>query len=181
MKASLLIMLLGFLLFGSALTAGAVTTGPDGPPTTQERVDPKVPFYGAWLKSAFAKTAVVGTSFADQTRSSRAEQRLERRVRRKLGVDDDNREGLAIASFALGIAGLIILIGGIAIGTGFAFVGLAPSILAIVLGAIALRRHKEGYVVNRGLATSGLVLGIIGAVLMILLGVIVLAIAAAWG
>jgi hypothetical protein len=68
------------------------------------------------------------------------------------------QRGLSIASLALGAGGLVF---------GWAFVGL-PSIAAVVLGHLALRREPEG----RSLAVPGLVLGYVGIAAAVGLGVL---------
>jgi Domain of unknown function (DUF4190) len=65
---------------------------------------------------------------------------------------------LSTTSLALGAGGLVF---------GWAFLGL-PSIAAIVLGHLALRREPEG----RSLATTGLVLGYVGVAAALGLGVL---------
>ena len=66
--------------------------------------------------------------------------------------------GLSIAALALGAGGLVF---------GWAFLGL-PSLAAVVLGHLALRREPEG----RSLAVTGLVLGYVGIAAVVGLGVL---------
>jgi hypothetical protein len=58
--------------------------------------------------------------------------------------------GLGVASLVLGIVGVI------------SFGSLIPSLLALIFGAISLKRYREGYHDSKGIAKAGLILGIIG-------------------
>lgn len=75
--------------------------------------------------------------------------------------ESDEGSGLGIASLVLAIAGILALIGSIAVGllTGLSAALIAFSALAglaaIILGAIGLRRSRKGF------SIAGLVLGII--------------------
>ncbi|HUY09185.1 MAG TPA: DUF4190 domain-containing protein [Candidatus Dormibacteraeota bacterium] len=71
--------------------------------------------------------------------------------------------GLAVAGFVLGITSVIFCWWGI-----FALVQV---ILAITFSAIGRGHAKQG-APHRGLATAGLVLGIIGAVLYLMIGLL---------
>jgi hypothetical protein len=71
------------------------------------------------------------------------------------------------ATTPLSIAALVTGIGGIVFG--WAFVGV-PSIAAVVLGHLALRREPEG----RRLALPGLILGYVGIAGAVLLVVLIL-------
>jgi hypothetical protein len=64
--------------------------------------------------------------------------------------------GMAIASLVLGILGILSI------------PYLVLSLLAIIFGAISLRRYNEGYHDRKGMAKAGLILGIIGAALTVL-------------
>lgn len=67
--------------------------------------------------------------------------------------------GLSMASLILGVAGLLV---------GWGFLGV-PSIVAVVLGHLALRREPEG----RTLAVGGLALGYVGIAVGLVLGVLI--------
>lgn len=79
-------------------------------------------------------------------------------------------EGMAVASLVMGILGVI--------GVWTILLGLPFAILAIIFGSIARKRYNEGYHDRRGLATAGLVLGILGAVLPIAIFSIIIS---TWG
>jgi flagellar biosynthesis protein FlhB len=70
-----------------------------------------------------------------------------------------------ITSLVLGIIGIIAC---------FFLVGIIFSALAIIFGAIQRKRNPNG------IATAGIVLGIIGAVLVFLIGIIVVGIMATY-
>ena len=76
-----------------------------------------------------------------------------------------NRNGLGIAALVLGLVGLV---GGFII----PFSGLG-SILAIIFGAIGLKRVKRGEANNRGMALAGLWLGIAGIALSFIVVVVI--------
>lgn len=76
-----------------------------------------------------------------------------------------NRNGLGIAALVLGLVGLV---GGFII----PFSGLG-SILAIIFGAIGLKRVKRGEASNRGMALAGLWLGIAGVALSFIVVVVI--------
>ena len=76
-----------------------------------------------------------------------------------------NRNGLGIAALILGLIGLL---GGFII----PFSGLG-SILAIIFGAIGLKRVKRGEANNRGMALAGLWLGIAGVALGFIVVVVI--------
>ena len=63
--------------------------------------------------------------------------------------------GMAVAALVLGIIGIPSLF------------FLVPSVLAIIFGAISLKRYKEGYHDAKGMAMAGLILGIVGASLFV--------------
>ena len=69
--------------------------------------------------------------------------------------------GLAVASLVLGIVGVLTL--------GY----LIPSILAVIFGAISLKRYREGYHDRKKMALAGLILGIVGvAAALVILGIL---------
>ena len=76
-----------------------------------------------------------------------------------------NKNGLGIAALVLG---LVCLLGGSTI----PFFGLG-SILAIIFGAIGLKRVKRGEASNRGMALAGLWLGIAGVALSFIVVVVI--------
>jgi len=73
------------------------------------------------------------------------------------------QNGLGIAAMILGIVGFFLA---------FIVIGIIPAVLALIFGIIGVRRAKRGTASNRGQATSGLVLGIIGIVVAIAMGVV---------
>lgn len=70
-------------------------------------------------------------------------------------------QGMSIAALVLGVLGILL---------GWSMLG-APSIAAIVLGHLALRREPAG----RSLATTGLVLGYVGVAIGLLVGIFLIA------
>lgn len=69
------------------------------------------------------------------------------------------KNGLGIASLVLGILALL---------TGFFLIGGLLGLIAIVLGIIALGRVKRGEADNRGMALAGIITGALGLLLTIL-------------
>jgi hypothetical protein len=70
---------------------------------------------------------------------------------------------MAVAALVLGITGIV-----------FCFLGLltlAQVVLAIIFGSLGIRRAGRG-ASGRGLALTGLVLGIVGAVLYLIIGAV---------
>jgi len=65
---------------------------------------------------------------------------------------------MGTASLIMGILGVIIL-------------PIVFSVLAIIFGSIGIGRANRGEATNKGVATTGLVLGIIGIVLGLIIGV----------
>lgn len=78
-------------------------------------------------------------------------------TRIKPNSDKESSYGLSIASLVLGILAFMLPFG----------LGLVSGILAIVFGAIGLKRIRTGGK-GRGMAISGLILGIVAVVLIIL-------------
>ncbi len=76
-----------------------------------------------------------------------------------------NKNGLGVAALVLGLVGLL---GGFII----PFSGLG-SILAIIFGAIGLKRVKRGEATNRGMALWGMWLGIAGVALSFIVVVVI--------
>lgn len=72
------------------------------------------------------------------------------------------QNGMGQAALVLGIIGLFTAVLGALI---FPILFWAPSVLAVVFGAIGLRRAGQGRASNRGIALAGLVLGIGGLAL----------------
>jgi hypothetical protein len=72
-------------------------------------------------------------------------------------------EPLAVASLATGIAGLVLIC---------CFIGFLGAVAAIVTGLMARKRISEsnGTLTGEGLATAGIVLGVVGIVLGLALG-----------
>ncbi|MBF5083561.1 DUF4190 domain-containing protein [Quadrisphaera sp. INWT6] len=66
---------------------------------------------------------------------------------------------------ALGIAALVL--GVLALLTGFFIIGGLFGLVAIVLGIIGSRRAKRGLATNRGMAITGIILGVIGVLLTV--------------
>ena len=69
-------------------------------------------------------------------------------------------EPMALASFALGVAGFVLSL---------CCVGLPLGLIAVGLGAVALTRIKPEGPRGKGLAIAGIVLGILGPLLYIAL------------
>jgi hypothetical protein len=69
---------------------------------------------------------------------------------------------MAIAGFVTGLLGLILSIIPILF-----YAGIVLDVVGIVLGAIGRSRAKEPGVPHRGLATAGLVMGIVGLIVFI--------------
>lgn len=71
-------------------------------------------------------------------------------------VSTGSANGLAVASFVLGVVGLFIQL-----------FGILP-VLAIVFGVMARRRIASGASGSSGLAMAGIVLGVIGIVILVI-------------
>ena len=69
--------------------------------------------------------------------------------------------GLAIASMVLGIVGLVTFC--------ISFITIPCSLLAIILGAVAMRKIKSHKLKGQGMAIAGLVCGIIAMVFWVLI------------
>lgn len=69
---------------------------------------------------------------------------------------------MAVAGFVTGLLGLILSIIPILF-----YAGIVLDVVGIVLGAIGRSRAKEPGVPHRGLATAGLVMGIVGIIVFI--------------
>lgn len=74
-------------------------------------------------------------------------------------VRTDTQNGFGIAALVLGIVGLAL---------GWGTLGI-PSILAIIFGAIGIRKANEGVATNKPMAQWGMWLGIVGVALGVLL------------
>lgn len=74
----------------------------------------------------------------------------------------NEKNTLATAGMILGITGIVTVIIPLFIGL---FLGVPQAVLAIVFGALGLSRSKTKNGLGRSAATTGLVLGIIGAAL----------------
>jgi hypothetical protein len=72
------------------------------------------------------------------------------------GAPQQMRNGLGIAGMVLGIISVVLFI--------LSWIAALIGILAIVFGAIGRSRVKKGQASNKGQATAGLVLGIIGTI-----------------
>lgn len=70
--------------------------------------------------------------------------------------------GMAVAGFVTGLLGLILSLIPILF-----YAGIVLALVGIVLGAIGRSRAKEPGVPHRGLATAGLVLGIVGVIVFL--------------
>jgi Domain of unknown function (DUF4190) len=70
--------------------------------------------------------------------------------------------GMAVASFVTGLLGLVLSIIPILF-----YAGIVLDVVGIVLGAIGRSRAKEPGVPHRGLATAGLVMGVVGIIVFI--------------
>ena len=90
---------------------------------------------------------------------------LSKMLFKKPATSEANPDGLAIASLATGVGGLVL-----AFIPYVGWIGLAACICGIVFGAMAKKRGTS----RKGMATAGMVCGIIGCALFVL-GIIVLA------
>ncbi len=79
--------------------------------------------------------------------------------------------GMAIAAMVLGIVALVLFC--------FWYVSIPAAILAIVLGVVARKRVMEGTGGGRGMATAGMVCGVISIALALLI-IILAAAGVAW-
>ena len=96
-------------------------------------------------------------------REVRAVKRVKRNARRAAVVVDGGRaDGLAIAALSTGAGGVLLLL------LGGGILGLLACATGIVLGAIALKRIREGASGSRGMALAGFISGIAGAGLVVL-------------
>jgi len=68
------------------------------------------------------------------------------------------KNGMGIAALVLGVLALL---------TGFFIIGGLFGLVAIVLGIIGSRRAKRGLATNRGMAITGVILGVIGVLLTV--------------
>ena len=82
---------------------------------------------------------------------------------------------MAIAGFVTGLLGLLLSIVPILF-----YAGIVLDVVGIVLGAIGRSRAEEPGVPHRGLATAGIVLGIVGLVVFIAWIAFILALASDW-
>jgi len=76
--------------------------------------------------------------------------------------DEARGNSMAIAGFVTGLLGLLLSIIPIIF-----YAGIVLDLVGIVLGAIGRSRAKEPGVPHRGLATAGIVLGIVGLIIFI--------------
>ncbi|MFC9327080.1 DUF4190 domain-containing protein [Kitasatospora sp. NPDC057015] len=78
------------------------------------------------------------------------------------------RNGLGVAAMTLGIVSAVL-------GLMIAFFWLAwlPALLAVILGAVALRHVRKGLASNRGMALTGVILGAVGLLASVASGVLV--------
>ncbi len=71
------------------------------------------------------------------------------------GYGPQPSNGLGLASMILGIVGVVLTI---------IWIGIVPSILAVIFGLIGRGRARRGEATNGGQALAGLILGIVGIV-----------------
>lgn len=69
-------------------------------------------------------------------------------------------KGMAVASLVLGILGIV---------TSFFLLGGLLGLIAVILGAVALRQIKRGQADGRGMAIGGVVTGVIAVVIVVIL------------
>lgn len=84
------------------------------------------------------------------------------------GTHGGNSMGLSIAAMSCGILSIISLCLLSFVVTGFVWLGIVLSIVAIVLGGVAISRNEPG----KGMAIAGLVCGIVTIVMFIVLLII---------
>ena len=89
--------------------------------------------------------------------------------------NQSSTKGMSIAALVLGIAGIVFLFLPINYGT---YIGLVMAIVAIVLGAMAMKRTPKGGD-GRGLAVAGFVCGIVACGLAVVAVICVVACAGA--
>lgn len=82
-----------------------------------------------------------------------------------------NRGG---SSNGIGVAALVCGIVGIPLA--FCWIGVALSILAVIFGALGIKRFNHGHAPSKGMAKAGLILGIIGIAIFVLFLILALAI-----
>jgi len=76
------------------------------------------------------------------------------------------QNGLGVAALVLGIVSLVSC-----------WIGLVPGILAIIFGRIGMVRADKGEADNRGMATAGFVMGIIGVAVWVAFIILMIALA----
>ena len=74
------------------------------------------------------------------------------------------RNGLGVAALVLGVLAVLTC--------WTVVIGFVLGVLAIIFGVVGRGRAKRGEADNRGIATAGLVLGIVGIVLSVVIGLI---------
>ncbi|HEU4658087.1 MAG TPA: DUF4190 domain-containing protein [Capillimicrobium sp.] len=67
---------------------------------------------------------------------------------------------MAVAALVLGIIGVV---------SSWCLIGIIPAILGIIFGAIGRKETGPGGKTGRGMATAGLVTGIVGVVILVAL------------
>lgn len=93
---------------------------------------------------------------------------------RRAPKDELDRRGMSQASLALGVLSVGLLVTGFLTGGLTLLPSIVCGILAIVFGAISLRRHRQGYLVNRGMALAGLITGIASVAFLVLVVALVI-------
>lgn len=73
------------------------------------------------------------------------------------------QNGMGVAALVLGIVALVTC-----------WIGVIPSVLAIIFGSIGMKKADQGLANNRGLAKAGFILGIIGAAIWAVFIVVVI-------
>ncbi|MEJ8280015.1 DUF4190 domain-containing protein [Pseudonocardia spirodelae] len=79
------------------------------------------------------------------------------------GAAAQPRNGIGIAALVLGILAFL---------TGLVFVGALFGLFAIALGIIGISRASKGLATNRGMAITGLLLGVVGVLMAVAVGVL---------
>lgn len=88
-----------------------------------------------------------------------------RQILKKPATQEGNADGLAVASLATGVGGLVL-----AFIPYLGWIGLAACICGIIFGVMAKKRGTS----KRGMANAGFICGIIGCALFVL-GIVILA------
>ncbi len=134
------------------------------------------------LSATGAKAGITRGFDAKPQRATERRERKTARVSKGHGVprDESDKRLMSVGSLVLGVLGVAFLffigpLGVFALG-----LSLIASVLAVVFGFTSMRRRREGYLVNRGMAIAGTILGFVGIAALALLALVIIALAAAF-